>query len=160
MKLEQGQHVKCFMRSTMVLEGLVEEWMEAQVVLKSLDGQSLMIIHSPVTDIIITKVVLQEISEEEVPKRKTPQEWLDNQPQELIKEKLAEVLIGSDNPDLDNLNIEQLRQLVREQEKQMIDQKKKEHFGTPNVPKRTIQYSSPFGDKKSGYDLGNRPRKK
>src|SRR5208282_4312888 len=155
MKLEQGQHVKCFMRSTMVLEGLVEEWTEAQVVLKSLDGQSLMIIHSPATDIMITKVVLLEISEEEVPRRKTPQEWPDAQPKERIKEKLAEVLEPTGDLNIDNLNLTELRQLVHEQEKQMIAQKKKEHFGTPSAPKRSVPYSNPWGE--SAYY--QRPRK-
>lgn len=161
MKLEQGQHVKCFMRSTMVLEGLVEEWTDAQVVLKSLDGQSLMIIHSPGADIMITKVVLeepaQEIAEEpQQTERKTPQEWLDEQPQDYIKKKLAEVMDPNGELYLDKMNIAQLRQLVHEQEKEMITQKKKEHFGTPNAPKRSVPYSNPWGQ--SAYY--QRPRKK
>ena len=159
MKLEQGQHVKCFMRSTMVLEGLVEEWTEAQVVLKSLDGQSLMIIHSPGTDIMITKVILEEPQEipEETVERKLPQEWRGVQPKEWIQEKLAEVLEPTGDEDLDKLNVEQLRRLVQEQEKQMIAQKKKEHFGTPGAPKRSMPYSNPFG--KSAYVPGKLPRK-
>lgn len=144
MKLEQGQHVKCFMRSTMVLEGLIEEWEEAQVVLKSLDGKSLMILHSPATDIIMTKIVLEEPAEE-IPQQETPQELLDAQPQDWIKEKLAEVLSPTDDQDLDKQNIGQLRKMVHEQEKAMITQKKKEHFGTPSAPKRSVPYSSPWG---------------
>ncbi len=159
-----GQHVKCVMRSaSLILEGSVEEWSDSQVVLKSLDDESLMIIHRPKEDIMITKIMaeknISEEPEEEISKKETSKERLDAQPKELIKEKLAEVLEPTGDEDLDKLNIEQLRKLVNEQEKQMIVQKKKEHFGTPGAPKRSIQYSNPLGNIKSAYVPGKLPRK-
>lgn len=152
---EYGQHVRCFMRSTMVLEGIVENWSDTQVVLKSLDGQSLMIVHRPVEDIMLTKVVLQEI--EEIPEEKeTPKEWTETQHN--IREKLQEALHPSGDADLDKLNLDQLRHLVHEQDKQMIAQKKKEHFGTAGNSKRAVHYSSPtYIPMRSAYKPGRLP---
>lgn len=141
---EKGQHVKCFMRSTMVLEGVVEDWTDAQVVLKSIDGQSIMIVHRPVEDIMLTKIVVtepQEILEEK------SQENLPEEKQE-IREKLQEVMAPTGDTEVDKMNLDQLRRLVSEQEKQMITHKKRMHFGTPEAPKKAVQYSSPFNTRK------------
>jgi hypothetical protein len=121
----------------MVLEGIVEEW-GAAVVLKSLDGKSIMIVHNAVADIMLTKVMLepQEISEE---KEEPPPGPL----KEEIANQLREVLHSEDS-DLEKMNISQLRKLVIEQDKQLIAQKKKEHFGTPGHSKRAVPYSSPY----------------
>ena len=139
--LDKGLHVKCFMRSTMVLEGIVEDWSEAQVVLKSLDGESLMIVHRPAEDIMLTKVVLAEPeipAEKEVPKSRPQQP---TQLQEQIKSKLQEALEPSGDIDLDKLNVKELRDLVIEQEKQLITQKRKQHFGSGKVMKYNTQSS-------------------
>ena len=136
---QQGQHVKCFMRSTMVLEGIVEEWADFQVVLKSLDGQSLMIVHRPVDDIMLTKVILEESQEiiEEIKER--PVGALEAQLK--IRNKLQEVLSPSGELDLDKMNVDQLRELVQEQDRQLITQKKREHFGAAGNVKRVVPYS-------------------
>jgi hypothetical protein len=139
---QQGQHVKCFMRSTMVLEGIVEEWTDIQVVLKSLDEKSLMIVHRPADDILLTKIfVLEETREisEEIIKKETPKEWLEAKHD--IRDKLQEVISPTGDVDLDKLNINQLRELVHEQDKQLIVQKKREHFGTVGNVKRAMPYS-------------------
>lgn len=140
---EPGQHVKCFMRSTMVLEGVVESWTDAQIVLKSLDGQSIMIVHRPAEDIMLTKVVLSAPEEiaEETPKREVPKE-LDAKRD--IREKLQEVMTPTGDIEIDKLNIEQLRQLVHDQDRKIIAQKRREHFGSPGAPKRAAGYSSPY----------------
>jgi hypothetical protein len=141
---EKGQHVKCFMRSTMVLEGVVEDWTTTEVVLKSLDGQSIMIVHRPVEDIMLTKVVLATPEEipEETPKRETPKELLDAKHD--IREKLQEVMTPTGDIEVDKLNLEQLRQLVHDQDRQIIAQRRRQHFGSPGAPKRAVRYSSPY----------------
>ena len=145
----KGQHVRCFMRSAMILEGFIEDWTDAQVILKSLDGQSLMIVHRPTEDIMLTKLVLkepEEAPEKEIPKR--PSDTKDD-----IRAKLQEVMNPTGEADLDKMNVDQLRQLVQEQDRQLITQKKREHFGVPGGAKRTVQYSSP-------YMPGKLPRRK
>ena len=34
---EKGQQVKCILRSSLIVEGIVQEWSDTQVVLKALD---------------------------------------------------------------------------------------------------------------------------
>ena len=149
---EKGQQVKCYLRNNVVLEGIVEDWSDAQVVLQSLDKQSLMIVHRPAEDIMLTKIVLGE----------EPQEIPVNKPgpslpkvQEGIKQKLHEVQVTED-PALQEKNLTELRQLVVEQEKQIIANKTKEHFGTAGAAKMT-QYSSTHMPIKSAYKPGALP---
>lgn len=141
---EKGQRVKCFMRSTMMLEGLVEEWSDTQIVLKSLDGESIMIVHRPSDDIVLTKIMQPDSIEEGKRLPSVSKNILETK--EEIKEKLKEVIEPSGDIDVDKLNLIQLRKLVVDQEKQIIAHKKREHFGTPNNSKRVVSYSSPFGN--------------
>jgi hypothetical protein len=136
MKMEKGQHVKCFMRNSMILEGIIEDWALAEVILKSLDGKNIIIVHRPTEDILLTKIILQEDTVNALSTKisETKQE---------IREKLQEVLQPTGDVENDKLNLKQLRRLVKEQEKQMIANKKKEHFGTPNNAKRAVDYSNP-----------------
>lgn len=131
------KHVKCVLRNGMVIEGIVVEWSESRVVLKSLDGESLMIVHKPADDILMTKVVLVEESSEIVKEIPQPTEM-----QQQIKAKLKEVQQSNDQ-ELQNKSVDELRQMVLEQERQIIAQKKKEHFGTAGAAKMT-RYSSPY----------------
>ena len=137
---QPGQHVKCFMRSTMVLEGIVENWSDTQVVLKSLDGENLMIVHRPVEDILITKVILGESLE--ISKEKIPEPISEIKQQ--ITKKLQEVLESNhdQDPEIDKMNLDQLRQLVIASEQEIISEKKKEHFGNPGAAKRAVPYSN------------------
>jgi hypothetical protein len=131
------------MRNGMVLEGIVEEWVSSQVVLKSIGGQSLIFIHHPDQDILLTKVVLEE--PEEISKETKVVEEAEHK--ERVKEKLHEVLQPSGDPDLDKSNIKQLRELVVQQEKKIIKEKRREHFGSAYAPGKMGKYSTP----KSAY---------
>ena len=153
--VDKGKHVKCFLRSGMVLEGIVEESTGAQVVLRSLNDESLMIIHRPGEDIVLTKVMptpeatetVEIESEPETPEVKVQ-----------IKTKLHEALETTD-PELQSMSLEELRQLVVEQERAIIAQKKKEHFGSPGNAKLT-QYSNPSTPRvntRSPYQPGKIP---
>lgn len=137
--IERGQHVKCFMRNGMSLEGIVEEWLPGQAVLKSLDGKSLMFIHRPGDDILLTKVVLEE--PEIIPEETKVVE--ETERKEHVRQKLTEVLQPDVEPELQKKNIQELRQMVQDQDRQIIANKTKEHFGSPGAGK-TTHYSSPY----------------
>lgn len=75
-----------------------------------------------------------------------------------IKNKLQEALQAED-PELQNMSLEELRQLVREQEVKIIAQKKREHFGSAGNAKMT-RYSSPYQPGKlPSWAYGRPPRK-
>jgi hypothetical protein len=149
-------HVKCFLRNSMVLEGIVEEWSDTRAVLKSLDGKSLMIVHRPNEDILMTKVMLEEFTEV-IPAEDPPQDPAmvvtisNNNP---VREKLHEVMQPTGDEELDKLNIKQLRDLVVEQDKKIIRDKTREHFGSPGAPRKVGKYSTP----QSAYMPGKLPR--
>ena len=159
-----GQHVKCFLRSGMVLEGIVEESTGAQVVLRSLQDESLMIIHRPGEDIMLTKV-MPEGESQEVPVDNNPKDpalvvtMSPNIPiKEQVRSKLNEAL-QTEDPELQKLSIDELRQLVKEQDRQIIAQKRREHFGSPGNAKMT-HYSSPYQPGKiPSWAYGRPPRK-
>ena len=138
--IEPGKHVKYFLRNGMVLEGIVEKDTAAEVVLKSLDGESLMILHRPTEDIMMTKVVLVETQPE--PEEEVQQEQPVDESRQHLRDKLHEIQQMTD-PELQEKSIAELREMVREQDRQIIAQKRREHFGTPDAPKMT-QYSSPY----------------
>lgn len=144
---EKGRHVKCVMRTSLILEGIIEEWSEAQVVLRSLEDQSLMIIHRPTEDIMLTKV-LQIVEAQPFPKQEIVEDIslvvskATHPVENGVKNKLQEVLQTQD-PELQNLSIKELRQLVIEQERQIIANKKREHFGSAGNAKMT-RYSTPY----------------
>lgn len=141
---KKDQYVKCFMRTGMLIEGIVEEWSDAQIILRSLDDQSLMIIHCPNEDIMLTKIMLKNIEKSPV----VPA----SQMQEKIKNKLYETQESADDPELQNKNIEELRQLVIEQDRQIIANKTKEHFGSAGAG-QTTKYTNPLinGNKESKH---------
>lgn len=156
-----GQHVKLFLRTGMVLEGIVEESTGAQVVLRSLTDQSLMIVHRPGDDIMLTKVMPEApiVEFQEIPEEVEPTEI-----QTQIKAKLAEVIRPATDPNLQSMSIAELRQLVLEQERQIIAQKRREHFGSAGSAKMT-RYSTPYmpramprsNEKRSAYQPGKLP---
>src|SRR5271165_2919093 len=120
--IEIGQRVKYFLRNGMVLEGFVEKDAASECRLKSLDGNLLFIIHRPQDDILLTTLVLADkiYSENKVVEKN---DETDHQQQ--IRSKLHEVLHPAEDPDLNKLNIAQLRDLVAQQDRKIIQQKTK-----------------------------------
>ncbi|HEY5268253.1 MAG TPA: hypothetical protein VII94_03915 [Candidatus Saccharimonadales bacterium] len=139
---EKGQQVSCILRSSLIVEGIVQEWSDAQVVLKALDGQNIIILHRPVDDIILTKVVLSE-ELQEIPEEKPREKPVEIQ--KLIRNKLQEVQDSTDDLELQKKSAAELRLLVKEQEQQIISNRKKEYFGNSS---KSTHYSSPFLPKK------------
>jgi hypothetical protein len=123
---QPGQHVKCFLRNGNIAEGLVESWGET-IVLKALDDLSLMIIHDPKQDIMLTKVLL-------VPPEPT------SQAQEIsdkIKAKMAEE--GQPEPDAHSLNVMTKAQLhieLADQERKIVADRLTDHHPAPMAPQR------------------------
>lgn len=134
---QPGQHVKCFLRNGSMIEGFVEEWTQEQAVLKTLDHQSLMIIHSPTQDIMLTKVLLPE----EVPAKSRVQDIAD-----AIRARAAEE--GHAEPDeqsLDAMTKAQLQIELAEQERRVVAEKMKDHYSDSQVPrKKTYGYPGFF----------------
>ena len=60
MNPDTGSHVKLILKNNTVVEGIVEEWFANYVKLKSLDGQSVMIIPHPNEDIMLIKIFLAD----------------------------------------------------------------------------------------------------
>lgn len=155
-----GKHVKYFMRNGMVLEGTIEKDTASECILKSMNGKSNMIIHNPTDDILITKVILEEaeiLEDTDITEEKAPKEWLEIQSD--LSDKVQEVLHPTHNAELNKMNVEELRRMVQEQERQIITQKKKEHFGTPGAPKRVVQYSNPFAERRSPHQPRRLPKR-
>ena len=131
--IQNGDHVKCFLRNSSIIEGIVEEWSSEQVVLKSFDNESLLIIHDPKQDILLTKIMLYVESEKLIPEENPTVPDL----KQKVKEKLNEAQSLAGNTDLLNKTVIELKQLVVEQDKQIIAQKTKEHFGSSGHVKQT-----------------------
>jgi len=134
---QPGQHIKCFLRSGNIVEGIVEEWTQEQAVLKTLDHQSLMIIHSPAQDILLTKVLLHT----GIATHSRAQEIADK-----IREKAAEE--GQPEPDeqsLDAMTKAQLHIELAEQERRVVAEKMKDHYPDSQAPrKKTYGYPGFF----------------
>jgi len=123
------QHVKCILKNSTLVEGIVEKWSESEVILKSLDGENILIIHGGITDISLTKIILA--SEDKKIQN------VNN----LVSSKLKEVIdVPSEESELKDKTVKELIELKTEQEKKIILDKAKEH--TVNGI-RTITYGTP-----------------
>lgn len=124
---KEGQHVKCFLRSGNVVEGIVEKW-DSPVILKTLDGTSQMFIHSPMQDIMLTKVQLVE--------EPTAQER-----EQTIAEKIKEQAVEEGQPepepmDLNAMTKAQLHVQLVEQERRIVADQLKTHHPNSDVPRK------------------------
>lgn len=110
---QKQQHVQVLLRVGGTIEGFVEEWSEGESILKSLDGKSIIIIPKTSDDIMLVRVFLPEKTLPEI--------------KSAIKEKIEEVLQPSGDPEADEANLQQLREMSIQQEKKIIVEKIKEH---------------------------------
>ena len=134
---EHGQHVKCVLRTGALAEGIVEVWSPDEVLLYSLDGESILIITHPREDIMLIKIILgqpeddrQLVTESEAP------------PNELEKQ-FQQVHQAPSSVD-DNLRLKKMADLkimLAEQAQKMTDH----HIGEV----RKVTYGYPGPDKKS-----------
>jgi len=115
-----GQHVKCILKNGAIVEGIVKEWGANSVELRSLDGESILIIPHPNEDIMLIKVLLEK------PKPDV----------EIIKEKIIEAgsleeelqkTVEQTSDDLRLKKMADLKILLAQQEKKIITDKLKDH---------------------------------
>lgn len=146
---KEGQHVKCILRNGAVAEGIVEEWYNNVVQLKSLDGESVLIITHPAEDIMLIKILL------DMPKIDLPlvDEVTDTISVETssgyrhVKEEISDleskIQKANDLPSDDPTRLKtlaQLRVMKAEQEKKIISEKVRNHY--PNEV-RKVDYGQP-----------------
>lgn len=134
---QKGQYVKCLLRSSLTIEGIIEHWSAEEVQLKSFDGERLILVHGGIVDILLTTVLLNPI-------KKVPTKELPEIKQEIAK-KLRKIIEPEEkDPEMQKLDIKQLQALVQEQEKQIITQKQREHFGSVGISKQAQSYTLPL----------------
>jgi hypothetical protein len=92
MKLEKEQRVKLLFKNGLSIEGFIDSWVEGNYILRSLDGESLLIIQSPDEDIMAVKVMLHmQPAIKENPEKTASQPEEPPSEQELRIRKLAEL---------------------------------------------------------------------
>ena len=134
---KEGQHVKCVLRTGAMAEGIVEEWFNNVVQLRSLDGESILIIPHPNEDIMLIKIVLDKPkSEAEVIKEKI----IKKQTHSDLEKELQKVYEQPSGDDLRTKKMVELKVLMAEQEKKIIADKLKDHrIGDT----RKVEYGQP-----------------
>lgn len=130
---KDGQHVKCILRTGAIAEGIVEEWYNNVVQLRSLDGESILIIPHPNEDIMLIKILMEKPAPEQVNKE-------DYEIKNNLEKQFQKV---QETPSTDPLRLKKLAELkllMVEQEKKIIADKVKSHqVGEP----RKVQYGQP-----------------
>ena len=132
---KEGQHVKCVLRTGAMAEGIVEEWFNNVVQLRSLDGESVLIIPHPNEDIMLIKIVLDkpksEVIKEKIIKKQTHSD---------LEKELQKVYEQPSGDDLRTKKMAELKVLMAEQEKKIIADKLKDHrIGDT----RKVEYGQP-----------------
>lgn len=136
-----GQHIKCFLRNNNVVDGVVEEWSDTQVVLKSLDGESFLILHHPTDDIALTKIILDNLPKTEEKNNKS----------KIIKTELEQEFHDiADEPGIDDIKNKSLALLkieLNKADRKIIMEKLRSHrveevrkvkYGNPGFFKKPI----------------------
>ena len=137
-----GQHVKCILRTGAMAEGIVEEWFVNTVQLRSLDGESILIIPHPNEDIMLIKIILEKPAQKEKASHSLPNGIVVNA--ELSKEIQDTQALPSDDPKRIE-TLAKLRIMLAEQEKKIITEKVKSHsIGDA----KKVKYEYPFKTKK------------
>lgn len=154
---QTGQHVKCILRNGAIAEGIVEEWFANTVQLRSLDGESILIITHPAEDIMLIKIILDKAKEIEADPDPGPtlEEVRD------FESQFQEAADATDPHDIDQVkSLAQLRIELNKQERRIIAEKLKEHrpSGSLYKPNTTpYHYPSVVTKSKSAYQPGRIP---
>lgn len=158
---EIGQHVKCLLTNNTLVEGYVIVWeLSSCVKLKSLDSESVLIIHHPARDIMMTKVIIEPIVEEEIPE-KPPEP----KPMSELQSEWDETLAGPSDDELRTKRLAELKVLMVEQEKKIIRERVRSHRheSSSAYSPHPVKYQSPdmkkIGIPRSPYQPGKLPRK-
>jgi hypothetical protein len=146
-----NEHVKCFLRNSTVIEGIVISWAVNEIQLQSLDQQSILIIHNPAQDIVLTKVLLADVADE-------PAEILPDKPHRgdppvaTLEEAFELLTVEEPEEQVDPMALQakstaELKVQLAIQERNIVAKKLKNHHFT-EVPRKTT-YGYPGFFKKS-----------
>lgn len=116
MIFENGQHIKCILTNSSIVEGTVIEYNNDYLKLRSLDDKDLFIINNPKQNIIITKISLNKDAKSE----------LINEKKELEK-RFKETYNKPSDDNLRANNLAKLKIMLIEQEKKIISEAVKNH---------------------------------
>lgn len=132
-----GRRVKCFLRNSTVVEGIMEGC-SSTIQLRSLDGKSLLIIHSPEQDIVLTKVLLpEEVTEPtDVPENVEPPPDTFGVITEVKEESLDPLTLKAKT-------MAELKIQMAEEERKIIANKLKDHHPNTSQAPRKVTYGQP-----------------
>lgn len=133
--IEVNQHVKCLLKTGIWLEGIVQNWSKDLIILKTLSGKNLSIIHGGEADIAFTTLVL------EAPSKPIPQSEYHNIVSKKIKEAVS---VPAEQEELKKMTIKELLILKREQEQKILEEKMGGH-----VPDGQFKISQDGSDPRS-----------
>lgn len=131
----KGQRVQCLIKGGGTVEGIVESWSDQQSILHSLDGRHLFIIAHTEEDIVLTSIALSEPKPE--PELK-----------ENIRDQLHKVQQSVGDPELEQANVDDLKQMLIRQERKILAEKVKDHFGDAKTKPYATKYETPSFFKK------------
>jgi DNA-binding NtrC family response regulator len=139
-------HVKILLRNNTIVEGIVQEWYGNVVKLQSLDDKSYVIIPHPEEDIILIKVLLEEVSEENAEETE-PEPPAPEAVQTELEEQFQKVYEQPSGDPLREKNLAELKTMMAAQERQIIaDKLKSHHLGET----KKVKYGYPGFFKKPG----------
>lgn len=139
---QNGQHVKCILRTGAMAEGIVQEWDNSIVQLLSLDGESVIIIPHPNEDIMLIKIVLDLIKNEEMEPKVARQ--IINEVKTDLEQKFQETLNRPDPFNTDhNRSLADLKIEMAKQDRKIIMEKLRDHHPGSNSRKVTYGYPGP-----------------
>jgi sRNA-binding regulator protein Hfq len=122
-----GKHIKVIFKNGAQVEGIVSSWSSTQVVLKSEDGSSILMIMNISEDALAIKIVLDN---------KKPEQQM-----QVLQEQFQEAYEQPSNNDLRLMNLAKLKSAMIEQEKKIVAEKMREHM--PSHVQRA-EYGNPF----------------
>lgn len=127
-----GQHVICVLKNSLVIEGVVDNWGVKECVLKSIDGENLLIITSP-SEIVLIKVRLKEPAKpaEIVKDLEKSKVEIDHKFKETVDEPTSNMRLKK---------LSELRILAKQAEKAIIANKLRNHEPSDVGP---VQYGLP-----------------
>lgn len=127
---QKNQYIKIILIDNLQVEGLVEEWSENKIILKSADSKTISVINNSRQNVILYSIITDFM---------TPQER-----QKKLSEMEVQFQQEQAKPSADNFRIMRLADLKKamaEQQKQIVANQLKEHMPRPvNYTK----YTNPF----------------
>ena len=157
---EIGQHVKCLLINNNIAEGYVMSWNLTQCIkLRSLDDESVCIIHHPDRDIVLTKIIIKS-DIKSLESMTLEEQFKETYNPISLEEQFQKTYDGPSEDELRNKKLAELKILMAKQDKKIISEKIRSHESSSAYSPRKIPYQAPDWTKvKSPYMPGKLPRK-